>query len=81
MTKGIAVQFELWQILPGVSLHFSVDAIWIAFRLCRLSFGFQLHFYVIGYMRGLKEHAQTRFFACFALALSATAGVALQGIF
>jgi len=30
-------------------------------------------------MRGLKEHAQTRFFACFALALSATAGVAFAG--
>ena len=35
-------------------------------------------FYSIGYMRSLKEHAQTRYFACFALALSATMGVAFS---
>ena len=32
--------------------------------------------YALGYMRSLKEHDQTRFFACFALSLSATIGVA-----
>src|SRR5207245_5416157 len=31
-----------------------------------------------GYMRSLKEHAQTRYFSCFALALSATIGVAFS---
>ncbi|MFQ5528290.1 MAG: proton-conducting transporter membrane subunit, partial [Thermoanaerobaculia bacterium] len=35
-------------------------------------------FYSIGYMRSLEEHAQTRYFACFALALSATLGVAFS---
>jgi len=35
-------------------------------------------FYSIGYMRTLEEHAQTRYFACFALALSATMGVAFS---
>jgi multicomponent Na+:H+ antiporter subunit D len=30
--------------------------------------------YSIGYMRSLKEHAQTRFFACFATSLAAAAG-------
>src|SRR5512132_4720515 len=29
-------------------------------------------------MRSLEEHAQTRYFACFALALSATMGVAFS---
>ncbi len=33
-------------------------------------------FYSMGYMRGLKEHAQTRFNACFALALFGAIGVA-----
>jgi len=32
--------------------------------------------YSIGYMRTLKEHEQTRYFACFAVTLSATMGVA-----
>ena len=35
--------------------------------------------YSIGYMRGLDEHAQTRYFTFFALALSATIGVAFSG--
>jgi len=34
-------------------------------------------FYSTGYMRGLKEHAQTRYFACFALVIGATMGVSL----
>ena len=34
--------------------------------------------YSIGYMRGLKEHSQTRYFCFFALALSATIGVAFS---
>ena len=34
--------------------------------------------YSIGYMRGLKEHAQTRYYACFALVIGATMGVALS---
>ena len=35
--------------------------------------------YSVGYMRGLKEHDQTRFFAYFAISLSATIGVAFAG--
>ena len=34
--------------------------------------------YSIGYMRGLNEHSQTRYFVFFALALSATIGVAFS---
>ncbi len=33
-------------------------------------------FYSIGYMRSLEEHAQTRYYCCFALALTATIGAA-----
>ena len=35
--------------------------------------------YSIGYMRGNKEKNQTRFYTCFAIALSATVGVAFAG--
>jgi multicomponent Na+:H+ antiporter subunit D len=34
--------------------------------------------YAIGYMRGLHEHAQTRFYSFFAISLSATIGVAFS---
>ena len=33
--------------------------------------------YSTGYMRGLQEHAQTRYFACFAVVIGATMGVSL----
>ena len=35
-------------------------------------------FYSMGYMRGLKEHAQTRFNACFAIAIFGAIGVAFS---
>ena len=73
------VQFELWKVLPGVSLHFSVDAFGLLFAFVACLLWLPTSLYCIGYMRGSKEHAQTRFFACFALALSATAGVAFAG--
>ena len=31
--------------------------------------------YSIGYMRGLREHAQTRYYACFAVCIGAVMGV------
>ena len=35
-------------------------------------------FYSIGYMRSTKEHSQTRYYACFAVSLSMTIGVAFS---
>jgi multicomponent Na+:H+ antiporter subunit D len=35
--------------------------------------------YAIGYMRGNDEHAQTRFFACFAVAILSAMGIAFAG--
>src|SRR4030066_26299 len=34
---------------------------------------------VVEYTRGLNEHAQTRYFFCFAIAISATMGIAFAG--
>ncbi len=36
-------------------------------------------FYNIGYMRALKEHAQTRYYFCFAVAIVGAVGVAFSG--
>ena len=70
--------FELWSILPGISIAFKVDSFGILFALVASSLWIVTTVYSIGYMRSLKEHDQTRFFACFALALSATLGVAFS---
>ena len=36
-------------------------------------------FYNIGYMRALDEHAQTRYYHCFAVAIVGAVGVAFSG--
>src|SRR5712691_6380516 len=68
----------LARILPGVELAFRVDAFGLLFALGASVLWIATSFYSIGYMRSLGEHAQTRYFACFALALSATMGVAFS---
>ncbi len=66
------------RILPGIELAFRVDAFGLLFGLGASLLWIATSFYSIGYMRSLGEHAQTRYFACFALALSATMGVAFS---
>ena len=73
---GERLQCVLFTILPGIELAFRVDAFGLLFALGASLLWVLTSFYSIGYMRLLQEHAQTRYFACFALALSATVGVA-----
>jgi multicomponent Na+:H+ antiporter subunit D len=75
---GRAPAFVLARILPGVELAFRVDAFGLLFALGASALWIATSFYSIGYMRSLGEHAQTRYFACFALAMSATMGVAFS---
>jgi multicomponent Na+:H+ antiporter subunit D len=64
--------------VPAIELAFRVDAFGILFALGASLLWVLTSLYSIGYMRSLGEHAQTRYFACFALALSATMGVAFS---
>ena len=73
---GRTPECVLFRLLPGIDLAFRVDAFGLLFALGASLLWILTSFYSIGYMRSLKEHAQTRYFACFALALSATIGVA-----
>jgi multicomponent Na+:H+ antiporter subunit D len=68
----------LFRILPGVELAFRVDAFGLLFAAGASLLWILTSFYSIGYLRSLEEHAQTRYFSCFALALSATIGVAFS---
>jgi multicomponent Na+:H+ antiporter subunit D len=68
----------LFRLLPGVELAFRVDALGVLFATGASLLWIGTSFYSIGYMRSLGEHAQTRYFVCFALALSATMGVAFS---
>src|SRR2546422_343909 len=75
---GRSPQFVLFRILPGIEFAFRVDGFGLLFALGASVLWIATSFYSIGYMRSLREHAQTRYFACFALALTATLGVAFS---
>ncbi|MCF8045142.1 MAG: monovalent cation/H+ antiporter subunit D family protein [Desulfarculaceae bacterium] len=68
----------MFQMAPGASIAFKVDGLGMLFALVASFLWMNTTMYSIGYMRGLDEHGQTRFYAFFALAVSATIGVAFS---
>lgn len=78
---GKVVVTTLVDGIAGVSVPivFRVDGLGMTFALVASSLWILTSLYAIGYMRGLEEHSQTRFFAFFAVSLSATLGVAFAG--
>ncbi|MCD6353661.1 MAG: monovalent cation/H+ antiporter subunit D family protein, partial [Proteobacteria bacterium] len=73
---GGKIVYNLIEVLPGVGIAFRVDSFGLLFALVSSSLWIVTSLYSIGYMRPLKEHSQTRYFAFFALALSSAIGVA-----
>jgi len=76
--EGWVVEGSLFSIVPGLTLQFRVDAFGLVFGLVSSGLWILTSIYSIGYMRRLQEHSQTRYFFCFALALSATVGIAFS---
>ncbi len=78
MGAGAPFETTLVEMLPGVALRLRADAFGMVFAMLASVLWLVTSVYSIGYMRGLEEHAQTRYFASFAAALSATIGVAFS---
>lgn len=70
------VLFALPGLLPDIGFSFKVDAMGLIFAVTASCLWVLVSLYAIGYMRTLKEHAQTRFYFSFALALSGAIGIA-----
>ena len=68
---GGRITLKLLPMVPGGDLSLRVDAFGMVFALTAAALWLLNSFYAIGYMRALKEHAQTRFFFCFAVAIAA----------
>ena len=68
----------LLPMVPGGDFALKVDAFGMVFALTASALFLLNSFYAIGYMRSLKEHAQTRFFFCLAVAIAATIGIAFS---
>jgi len=74
--QGKYPAITLFAISPGISLALRVDYLGIIFGLSASFLWIVTSFFSIGYVRGIPEHKQTRYFASFAVCLSATMGIA-----
>ncbi len=66
-------------VLPGVPLAFEVEPLGMLYALVASGLWIPTGLYAIGYCRAHHEENQTRFFACFALAIFAALGIAFSG--
>ncbi len=74
--QGLTARVDLFDIAPGLKLSLAADPFGVFFALIASGLWILTSFYSIGYVRGLDEHKQTRYFASFAVCLSATIGIA-----
>ncbi|CAB1076998.1 NADH-ubiquinone oxidoreductase chain L (EC [Olavius algarvensis Delta 1 endosymbiont] len=71
------IEFSWFHLFPEIDFSFKVDALSLIFATTSSCLWILVSVYSIGYMRSLNEHAQTRYYFSFALALLGTMGVAL----
>ncbi len=72
------VEVTVAAMVPGVALRLRVDPFGAVFAMLASVLWLVTSVYSIGYMRGLREHSQTRYYASFAAAVSATIGIAFS---
>jgi len=77
--KGYVLEYTMITLMQGVSFQFRVDQFGLFFGVLASALWIATSVYSIGYVRGLNEHAQTRYFFNFAICLSATMGIAFAG--
>ncbi len=66
----------VWEILPGLPIAFSIEPLGMIFALLASSLWIVATPYAIGYMVNGGYTSLARFFACYAIALGAAAGIA-----
>ena len=70
---------HLHTLLPGLELRLKIEPLGMIFAAIASLLWIVNTIYSIGYMRGNNEQNQTRFYCYFAVAISATIGVAFSG--
>jgi multicomponent Na+:H+ antiporter subunit D len=76
--NGRTLHYTLFTLLPGLSFSLRADALSMIFAVAASFLWILAVFYSAGYMRGHHEPNQTRFNACFALALFGAMGCAFS---
>jgi len=77
--EGHIYTFTLFRILPGITVSFCADGLSMVFAVIASFLWILTTSYNIGYMRTLKEHAQTRYYICFSVAIFGAQGVSFAG--
>ncbi|TQQ80835.1 monovalent cation/H+ antiporter subunit D family protein [Halonotius terrestris] len=70
---------NLGTIVPGIDFALRADPLGVLFASLASLLWIVTSFYSIGYMRGLDEDNQTRYFASFAVSVAAAVGIAFSG--
>ena len=76
---GARPELHLASVAPGLTLALKIDPLGMLFAAVAATLWIVNSLYSIGYMRGNDEPRQTIFYACFAIAISATMGLAFAG--
>ena len=74
--QGTSINVQWWEILPGLQLSFNIEPLGMIFALIASFLWLVTTVYAIGYMRSHEEENQTRFYACFAIAIGSVMGIA-----
>lgn len=74
--RGENISVTWWELLPGLQVSFNIEPLGMLFALIASFLWLITTVYAIGYMRGHGEHNQTRFYACFAIAIGSVMGIA-----
>jgi multicomponent Na+:H+ antiporter subunit D len=77
--QGIAISLHVVELFPGLSIAFDVEPLGVLFALVASSLWIVTSIYAVGYMRSNNEGNQTRFFFCFALAISSVMAICFSG--
>ena len=75
---GTKLEVSVLQVAPALSLSFRIEPLGMLFACVASTLWIVNSVYSIGYMRGHDEPRQTPFYVCFAIALSATMGLAFS---
>ena len=76
--KGNVIKFHLLTIYSGIVFSYKVDAFGLIFAITSTFLWILVSLYSIGYMRALEEHAQTRYYFMFALAIFSAVSIAMS---
>ena len=76
---GARPEFFAFELMDELEIKFEVEPLGMMFAALASGLWIINSIYSIGYMRGINEKNQTRFYACFALSLSAAMGIAFAG--